>query len=134
MTASAASSCKDLQPSFIDKLADKICDQLDMSTPTIEQLKTAKNPLIYNNPEASSQGNCDIGLQMPGLPDFGLDVKGIDACGVLKAVTGEMVEKANNDMKKALDTTLEAVKGDKSIPSSIDMTDIITEQVGKAQR
>jgi hypothetical protein len=128
--ANAASSCADLQPSFIDKLAAKVCDQLDMTTPTIDQLKAAKNPLVYTNPDTVG---CDIGLSMPGLPAFGTKIEGLDACSVLKAVTGKAVADANEAMKSSLDTALSTVKSETGLgtgTSTIDVGGIVTDKAG----
>jgi hypothetical protein len=129
LMASASSSCADLKPSFIDKLADKICDQLDMKTPTIEELKAAKNPLIYTNPDTVG---CDLGFSMPGLPSFGTKIDGLDACSVLKAVTGDMVGKANTAMKDGLNGALQEVKNQTGVTpgtKTISVDDMVKDSV-----
>jgi hypothetical protein len=128
IAANAASSCADLQPSFIDKLATKICDQLDMTTPTIDQLKAAKNPLVYTNPDTVG---CDLGLSMPGLPAFGTNITGLDACSILKAVTGKAVSDANTAMKSGLDTALSQVKQQTGLSSGTTSINVSSE-VGSA--
>lgn len=67
--------------------------------------KSAQSSSAYTNPNSS--GGCDLGLEMPGLPKFGFkfDPK-INACQILKKVTGEMVEAANKKMQATVDETL----------------------------
>lgn len=120
---SAASYCRDKVSDVIDKLASNICDSIDTKVLTEEQ--AASTPYGYTSPDSG----CDIGLSMPGLPGFGLDISGIDSCAILKAVTGDMVDKANDTMQGSLDTALEKIKGDTSIPSKINTSEIISDQI-----
>ena len=81
------------------KIRTQVESQIDTS------VDVANSPFIYTNPDAG----CDLGFTMPGLPGFG--ISGIDACKLLKSVTGEMVSDINKTMKDSLDSTLESVIG-----------------------
>ena len=87
--------------------------------------QAANSPYGYKSPDAG----CDLGLSMPGLPGFGFNLDGIDSCKILKAVTGDMVDKANSEMQNGLNAGLEAVKGDTQLPSNVDLNEIIGNQV-----
>lgn len=129
IVASASSSCADLQPSFIDQLSTKICSQLDMTTPTIEQLKAAKNPLMYSNPDTAG---CDLGFSMPGLPAFGTNITGLDSCSIIKAITGEAISKANSAVKGSLNTALSEVKAQSGMSTgttSINASTIVSDAI-----
>lgn len=58
------------------------------------------NPFAYKSPDVS----CDLGLQMPGLPSFGLGSFNLDSCSLLKMVTGDMVDAANDAMRDQVDS------------------------------
>ncbi|MDU8351267.1 hypothetical protein RYA05_05060 [Pseudomonas syringae pv. actinidiae] len=120
-----AAYCKDKLSSSLAKIASSVCDQLDTTTPTIEQLKAAKNPLVYTNADA---GGCDLGLSMPGLPAFGTNITGLDSCKILQAVTKESVAAANSKIQSGLDAALEKAKLDGG-PTNIDLTKMVTDQV-----
>lgn len=122
-SANAASFCKDKASDFFDKLASNVCDQIDTKPLTMEQ--AANSPYGYKSPDAG----CDLGLSMPGLPGFGFGMDGLDSCKILKAVTGDMVDKANTEMQNGLDAGLEAVKGDTQLPSNVDLNEIVGNQV-----
>lgn len=67
----------------------EVCASLDME-PSLDNV-----PYVYISPDIQ----CDFGLQMPGLPDFGLSLGSISACEIVKAVTGPVVDKANKEMR-----------------------------------
>lgn len=57
------------------------------------------SPFIYVNPD----GGCDMGLQLPGLPDFGASFgKGFDMCAMAKTVLGPMVGQVNNRLQEEM--------------------------------
>jgi hypothetical protein len=60
---------------------------------------------------------------MPGLPAFGTNVTGLDACSILKAVTGDMVSKANSEMSTALSSALSEVKATTGVSSGTTTVD-----------
>lgn len=122
-SANAASFCKDKASDFFDKLAANVCDQIDTKPLTMEQ--AAESPLGYKSPDSG----CDLGLSMPGLPGFGFNLDGLDSCKILKAVTGDMVDKANSEMQTGLDAGLKAVKGDTSLPTNVDLSEIVGDQI-----
>lgn len=62
----------------------------------------SKNPYTYISPNG-----CDFGLSLPGLPSFG-NGGGLDACSIVTAITGPMVNKVNQGMQ---DATNQAVNG-----------------------
>lgn len=124
-----AAYCKDKLSSSLAKIATSVCDQLDTTTPTIDQLKAAKNPLVYTNADA---GGCDLGLSMPGLPAFGTNITGLDSCKILQAVTKESVAAANSKIQAGLDAALEKAKLD-SGPTNIDLNQMVTDQVNSSK-
>lgn len=64
-----------------------------------------KSKTAYVNPNSS--GGCDLGLEMPGLPKFGFKFDPrINACQILKKITGDMMESANDKIQTAVDETL----------------------------
>lgn len=119
--ASAASFCKDKVSEVIDKLATNVCDQIDTKPLTLDEAQST--------PYGYKSETCDLGLSMPGLPNFGMNIGGLDSCSILKAVTGDMVDKANQEMQSSLDGALEAIKGDTTIPNNVDLNDIVADQV-----
>lgn len=61
------------------------------------------SPFVYVNPD----GGCDLGLQLPGLPTFGMSLgNGLDMCALAKTVTGGMVNQANSAMQGAMNTAI----------------------------
>ena len=74
------------------------------------KLNTSNDPTksVYHwkNPDAG----CDLGLELPGLPKFGLSTD-LSACKVMKAVTSDMVSKANSSMQQSVDSATSAVTG-----------------------
>lgn len=117
----AASYCRDSASDFFNRLSSNVCDEINTDPLTMEQ--AANTPFGYKSPDAG----CDLGLSMPGLPSFGMNIGGLDSCKILQAVTGDMVDQANDAMQGGLDTALENIKGDTSIPSTIDPN----EEIGK---
>lgn len=120
-----AAYCKDKLSSSLSKIATSVCDQLDTTTPTIDQLKAAQNPLVYTNADANG---CDLGLSMPGLPAFGTNITGLDSCKILQTVTKESVAAANKKIQDTLDAALEKAKLDQGT-TNIDLNDMVTSGV-----
>lgn len=87
--ASSCASMKKKMESVFGVNTKEVCAGLDME-PSLEN-----NPYLYVSPDTK----CDLGLQMPGLPDFGLSLGSIDACSIVKAVTGPVVREANKEMR-----------------------------------
>jgi hypothetical protein len=90
-----------------------VCSQLDTEN------KYEDSPYMWINPDAS----CDLGLSMPGLPNIGFGLDGFDSCKILKAVTGDMVEKVNQEMRGAVDEALQEITDGKT-QFDLDLTDI----------
>lgn len=65
-----------------------------------------KSVYHWKNPDAG----CDLGLELPGLPKFGLSTD-LSACKVMKAVTSDMVSKANAQMQQSVDAATKAATG-----------------------
>src|SRR5690606_18163016 len=82
----------------IFKKTDHACNAYDT---------TPKNnsPFVYKNPD----GGCDLGLELPGLPTFGVGIGGLDLCKMAKTVTGGMVREVNKAMKDTLDESVKAI-------------------------
>jgi hypothetical protein len=68
-----------------------------------------KSPYVYKNPDAG----CDLGLSMPGLPNFGFGLEGIDSCKILKMVTGDLVKSVNKGMRDTVDKAVDSASGGK---------------------
>jgi len=85
---------------FFNEMIPDVCSKID-TDPDVEGSKYK-----YENPD----GGCDIGLRMPGLPDFGFSAEGFDFCALAKAVTSDMVDEANSKMREELNTALDSVK------------------------
>ncbi len=97
-----AGSCKTIQDKFNEVYGSVMqdrCVNLDLET------SLDNNPFIYTNPDAG----CDLGLQLPGLPDFGISSGGINACSIAKAVTGPMVDKVNSAMRDQVNQAVGAI-------------------------
>lgn len=86
-----------------------------------------KNPYTYTSPN----GGCDLGLSLPGLPNFG-NGGGFSACAAVKAITGSMVAQVNQGMQQATDAAVNAV-GKDAIDSAMNVVNSgdITELAGK---
>ncbi len=69
--------------------------QLPVVIPNCEEVKDkafdgkdlSKLGFIYENPNAQ----CDLGLELPGLPSFGLDVGSLDSCAIAKSITSKTI-------------------------------------------
>lgn len=92
---SMAGSCKSMEDKINQVFGPRAGDVcLDINTePTLEN-----NPYLYVSPDTQ----CDLGLQLPGLPDFGISLGGINACAIIQAVTGPMVDEVNKEMAQAV--------------------------------
>lgn len=86
-----------------------------------------KNPYTYTSPN----GGCDLGLSLPGLPNFG-NGGGFSACAAVKAITGPMVAQVNQGMQTATNEAVNAV-GKDAIDTAMNATTSgnITELAGK---
>ncbi|MND11556.1 hypothetical protein D3C87_351720 [compost metagenome] len=109
------------------------------------------NPYVYQNPDAG----CDLGFRLPGLSGGGSGLSG-DSCGILKSVTGDMVNKANQEAQQKVNDILDNIPGGGATIDGImdgkvdiddikdlgestiedaagtgDMNDIILDQIGK---
>lgn len=78
------------------------------------------NPYIYLDPNSK----CDLGLQLPGLPDFGLDIDSISGCEVAQMVTSESVRDLNNSANDAVND----VEGEYEYDPGEELEDIVDEQ------
>lgn len=102
----------------LNSMAMDTCQKLDTS------VTTDGSPFVYTNPDAG----CDLGFSMPGLPNIGLGLEGIDACKILKAVTGEMVDDVNQQMQDAVDDAVnEVTNGNNEV--DVDLGDIIIDEI-----
>lgn len=45
-------------------------------------------PFAYNNPNA----DCDLGLSLPGLPNFGLNIGDLNACDIARSLTSRTIQ------------------------------------------
>lgn len=86
-----------------------------------------KNPYTYTSPN----GGCDLGLSLPGLPNFG-NGGGFSACAAVTAITGSMVQKVNQGMQQTTDTAVNSV-GKTAIDAAMNGVNSgdITELAGK---
>lgn len=122
-----AGSCKSIQDKFnqvYGSVVQNHCVNLDLGT------SLDNNPFIYTNPDAG----CDLGLQLPGLPDFGISAGGINACSIAKAITGPMVDKVNQAMRAQVNSVVSSID-EASVNAigtqasgGIDVGDVIQEQ------
>lgn len=95
------SEVKDKVNNFLNNLIPNTCANINTNP------DPSSSKFAYENPD----GGCDIGLDMPGLPSFGGSITGFDACQIVKAVTGDMVDKVNDTVNDAWDGAINAAKG-----------------------
>lgn len=134
-TASTPGACDTAQTRSIKekmrRQAEAECNNPAVNTDnTLTMGDGSENPYVYKNPNEG----CDLGFELPGMSGSGSGFNG-DSCGILKAVTGDMVNKANQQMQGAVDTALEGIPGGAATiggiaDGTIDINDI--EQVGAA--
>lgn len=95
------------------------------------------NPFVYVN----TDGGCDIGLQLPGLPDFGSIIGGsINACSIIKAVTSGMVDTVNSSIRNTMNESVNAINNQSQAVigkdviggGSTNIGDMVTEQIKAA--
>lgn len=116
-----------------EKMVQNVCNNPAIDTSlTTDGPNGAANPFIYVNPDQA----CDLGLQMPGLPDFGFGLSGIDSCSVLKAVTGDMVHEVNKKTQGAIDDSFKDITNevDGVLPGDgfeFDLEDVVIDKVKK---
>jgi hypothetical protein len=106
---------------FFKIKSDFLCDNKIDANPDIES-----SLFYYESPEAN---DCDLGMSFPGMPDFGFGLDGLDACALVKMVTGPMVDAANSKMKEGMDAALNYSKDKTGLDSfdiSLDTNDVIT--------
>lgn len=101
-----------------NNIKEQVCNQLDLS------LNIETSPFIYTDPEAS----CDLGFQMPGLPDFNLGFQGLDSCKLLKSVTGELVNQVNKEMRDVVNGGLKSV-GLEDGDLDLDFGDLVIDEI-----
>jgi hypothetical protein len=101
-----------------NNIKQQVCNQLDLT------LNIESSPFIYTDPEAS----CDLGFQMPGLPDFNLGFQGLDSCKLLQSVTGELVNQVNQEMRDVVNDGLESV-GLEDGELDIDFGDLVIDEI-----
>lgn len=96
-----------------------ICSQMDTS------VNVEDSPYLYKSPDAG----CDLGLSLPGLPNFGsVGLEGIDSCRILKSVTGDFVKEVNRELQDAID-----VASPISEDQDIDLNDALEERIEAAR-
>lgn len=100
-------------------IKEQVCNQLDLT------VNIQTSPFLYTDPEAS----CDLGFQMPGLPDFNIGFDGLDSCKLLQSITGELVNQVNQEMRDAVNGGLEAV-GLEDGDLEIDFGDLVIDEIG----
>lgn len=88
-SASSCASMKKKMESVFGINTKEVCASLD-TEPSLENI-----PFLYISPDAG----CPHGLQLPGLPDFGISLGSLDACAIVQAVTGPIVREANQQMR-----------------------------------
>lgn len=98
-SAGVCQTMKDKAAQVYGSLVQDRCLNLN-KTPSL-----ANNPFVYTNPDAG----CDLGLNLPGLPGFGLTGGGISACQVAKFVTGSTVNAVNQKMQEGANAAVSAV-------------------------
>lgn len=95
-----ASDVKKRAQNFVNNLIPNVCGNINTNP------DPSNSKYMYENPD----GGCDIGLEMPGLPSFGGSISGINSCQIVKAVTGDMVDKVNDTVNGAWNGALDAAK------------------------
>ena len=98
-SAGVCQTIKDKAAAVYGNLVNDRCLNLN-KTPSL-----TNNPFVYTNPDAG----CDLGLNLPGLPGFGLSGGGISACEVAKYITGNTVNAVNQKMQEAASEAVSAV-------------------------
>lgn len=101
-SASADGLCQEMKDKIArvyGNIAQDHCVNLN-KTPSL-----TNNPFVYTNPDAQ----CDFGLQLPGLPGFGISGGGLNMCSIAKAITGSMVNEVNQAMQTAANEAVSAV-------------------------
>lgn len=98
-SAGVCQTMKDKAAQVYGNLVQDRCLNLN-KTPSL-----TNNPFVYTNPDAG----CDLGLNLPGLPGFGLTGGGISACQVAKFVTGSTVNAVNQKMQEGANAAVDAV-------------------------
>lgn len=101
--------------------ANAICKDKVDTNPDLENSR-----FFYQSPEAN---DCDLGLDFPGMPSFGFSADGLNACSLVKSVTGDLVDLANAEMQKGVDEALNYAKdktGLNSFDINLDANDIVT--------
>ncbi|SHH50291.1 hypothetical protein [Ferrimonas marina] len=59
----------------------------------------AMNPFVYKDPNAML-ANCGLGLELPGLPSFGIDFDyNFDVCDAVESLSGDLVRDINSKMQ-----------------------------------
>lgn len=85
---------------FLNNLIPDVCGNINTNP------DPSNSKYMYKNPD----GGCDIGLELPGLPSFGGSFSGISSCQIVKAVTGDMVDRVNDTVNGAWDGAVNMAK------------------------
>jgi len=74
-------------------------------------ITTENDVTLARNLNMPSKEDCDLGLKMPGLPDFNVDLDFSlpSACTALRAVTAGMILQINNRVQNEVDNAIEQV-------------------------
>lgn len=90
---------KERRRQYLDDMQESICNNID-TTPNYQD-----SALRYESPEATK---CNFDLSLPGLPS--LAGTGIDTCGIVQDVTGDMVDIANEEMMGSINNALGVIE------------------------
>lgn len=102
------------------QIKSNVCSQVDT------RVTLDNSPYVYKNPDAG----CDLGLSMPGLPNIGFGLEGIDSCKILKAVTGDLVKSVNKGLRDSVDSAVKGVTGGKSdLDYDVDLGKIALDEI-----
>lgn len=104
---------------FFNTLIPDVCDMID-AEPDVQGSRYR-----YENPD----GGCDIGLRMPGLPDFGFSAEGFDMCALVSTVLSDQIDAVNRGMREGVNGALDTIKektGLKDFNLDINANDIVT--------
>ena len=129
-----ANACND----FIKERQRAIFGNLGSTCASINTSNNGETPFTHINPD----GGCDPGLQLPGLPSFGMTMGGeFDWCGLAKAVTGSTVNKVNQAMQQKVDGAVGAINqrsqeafGENAIGGNINIMDRVQREAEEAGR
>jgi hypothetical protein len=84
---------------FWDEAEDVVCDPSRLDTAN----RYEESPYLW----VSDDAQCDMNYSMPGLPDFSSG--GSSSCDTLENITGDVMDRANQEFQGAVDDALESV-------------------------